>query len=170
MTVVSTVPTIAASYTTYVAPQQNAIHVSCTGPYAYCNPYNMQFVNQVPPTMPYATGHCTPQMCSQHPQQQYSQPVKESCEVPHYTIYYVNGFPYVCYAHQPEILFPIQMVDQEQNKERLLPELVSAIADATGEALQQQVASLENYVQNMEQQAVSKVEEKVKKSCLSCIM
>jgi DNA-binding protein Fis len=62
------------------------------------------------------------------------------------------------------------MVDQEQNKDRLLPELVSAVADATGEALQQQVASLENYVQNLEQQAVSKVEEKVKKSCLSCIM
>jgi hypothetical protein len=109
-------------------------------------------------------------MCSQPPQllSHAQQPVQEY-QAPYYTVYYLNGMPYACYTHQPDVLYPMQVIEPEK-KDRLLPELVSAVADATGQVLQQHVASLENYVQNMEQQTVSKVDEKVKKSCLSCIM
>ena len=152
MTVVSAVPTthtIPGSYTTYVPPhQQNGIHVSCPAPYTYWQGY--QPIQATAPILP------------------------QEHQGFYYTIYYVNNMPYACYAHQPDVLYPLQFVspppEQDNKIERVLPELVSAMADAAGEVLQQQVSSLENYVQNMEQQAVSTAEQKVKKSCISCIM
>ena len=155
MTVVSAVPTthtvhtIPGSYATY-APHhhQNGIHVSCAAPYTYWQGY--QPIQATAPILP------------------------QEHQGFYYTIYYVNNMPYACYAHQPDVLYPLQCVsehpEQGDKKERVLPELVSAMADAAGEVLQQQVSSLENYVQNMEQQAVSTAEQKVRKSCLSCIM
>lgn len=158
MTVVSAVPTthtIAGSYTTYVPPyQQNDIHVSCAAPYTYWQGY--QPIQATAPIL------------------QPEQGPNGKQEFPYYAIYYVNNMPYACYAHQPDVLYPLQFVtapsEQGDKKERVLPELVSAMADAAGEVLQYQVSSLENYVQNMEQHAVSTAEQRVKKSCLSCIM
>jgi hypothetical protein len=33
--------------------------------------------------------------------------------IPH-TIYYVNNVPHVCYAHQPDILYPISYIMEQQ--------------------------------------------------------
>ena len=144
MTVVSAVPTV-ASYTTYVPPQtqpyvvpsHNTIPVFCHGPY-----------------LPFQT--------------------KDSQPIPYYTIYYVNNVPHACYSHQPDVLYPLQYVAPELNnqntssqEDRFLPELVAGMGTVVNQVLEQNVESLENYVQGMEQQAVTNLETEVKKNCLS---
>jgi hypothetical protein len=81
-----------------------------------------------------------------------------------YIIYDLNNVPHICYAWQPDILYP--MLQPEQCQQRVMGEIVSAV----GDVVQDQVNSLENYVKKMEQDAVANTQDKIKKStCFSCL-
>lgn len=96
--------------------------------------------------------------------QQLNQPVQQA------SVYFLNDIPYYCYQQHPDILYPVYVPDfshlQNQNgKPRVLGEMVSAV----GDVLDNQFGSLENYVNNMEQQQIAAAQEKIKSSCFSCL-
>jgi hypothetical protein len=85
-------------------------------------------------------------------------------------IYYVNNMPYFCYPVQPEILYPMYPVYVPEQS-RGVGDLVSNIGEIVEEVVGDKVNSLENYVKQMEQDAVDNATVQVKKGCFKiCCM
>ena len=87
-----------------------------------------------------------------------------------YQIYYINNYPYVCNYLQPDILMPLYVIQSEEQQNtsrnvRFATELVSAVGNVVEEQVANQVATLENYVKKMEEEAIQNTTEKIKTSC-----
>jgi hypothetical protein len=88
-----------------------------------------------------------------------------------YQIYYINNYPYVCNYLQPDILMPLYVIQSEEQQQntsrnvRFAAELVSAVGNVVEEQVANQVATLENYVKKMEEEAIQNATEKIKTSC-----
>jgi hypothetical protein len=90
-----------------------------------------------------------------------STPVCQS--VPCDMIYYINNLPYICYASNPTVLYPLQYVQPAHQNSRGFGEL----AETVGNLAQDKIESLENYVNQQEQQNTNVAHDYVKKSCFS---
>ena len=91
-----------------------------------------------------------------------STPVYQSV-VPCDTIYHINNLPYICYASNPNLLYPLQYVQQVPQNSRGFGEL----AETVGNLAQDKIESLESYVKDQEQQLTNNAQNYVKKSCFS---
>lgn len=89
-------------------------------------------------------------------------PVYQSV-VPCDTIYHINNLPYICYASNPTLLYPLQYVQPVDQNSRGFGEL----AETVGNLAQDKIESLENYVKDQEQQLTNNAQNYVKKSCFS---
>jgi hypothetical protein len=79
------------------------------------------------------------------------------------TIYHINNVPYICYASNPTVLYPLQYVQPAHQNSRGFGEL----AETVGNLAQDKIESLENYVKQQEQQMTNVAQDYVKKSCFS---
>jgi hypothetical protein len=99
-----------------------------------------------------------------------------------YTIYHVNNIPHICFAHQPDILYPVYFQEPQsvptyqydqyyenyqpqQRNVRILPEIVSGVGGVVDQVVEQQFNTLGVYANNLEQNVINTVNEKVKTSC-----
>jgi hypothetical protein len=90
-----------------------------------------------------------------------SQPVYQYYDM----IYYINNLPYICYASNPNLLYPLkyaQSLQQDPNNRA-----IGELAETVGNLAQDKIECLENYVKQQEQQMTNIAQDYVKKSCCS---